>query len=162
MNKEKFKNEYPRVFRLYEYMTYKTMLETVLNSCRSSLSSFDRPPKALRVTLESLNEIAKLPNFSEEEWDELIKRAGALDVCSSGLNVEGAKIKIKKLFQIYNIYENNFEGPLGEIVEEIVDEFTWAYNFSVMGKHKDLNRIVREMKWINSDITTLDEWQMVK
>ena len=63
---------------------------------------------------------------------------------------------------VAQVYENNFGGLLGEIVKEAVDEFTWAYNFSVGGKHKDLNKIVREMKWISNDINFLDEWQIAK
>ena len=67
-----------------------------------------------------------------------------------------------ELHQIYDMHENTFGGPLGEIVKEAVDEFTWAYNFSVGGKHKDLNKIVREMNWISNDINFLDEWQIAK
>ena len=159
---EKFKTEFPRVFRLYKYITYKSMLDEVLKCNRSSLSSFDRPPKALRVTTGCLDEIAKLPYFDEEEWEKLINIAKALDVCSTEPNKQKQKAKIMELHQICNIYENTFGGPLGEIVKEAVDEFTWAYNFSVGGKHKDLNRIVREMKWIISDINFLDEWQIAK
>ena len=138
------------------------MLEEALKCNKESLSSFDKPPKALRVTTECLDEIAKLPYFSEEEWEKRINTAKALDVCSTEPNKEKAKAKIMELHQICNIYENNFGGPLGEIVKEAVDEFTWAYNFSVGGKHKDLNRIVREMKWISDDINFLDEWQIAK
>ena len=159
---ENFKTDFPRVFRLYKYITYKSMLDKALKCNRASLSSFDKPPKALRVTTECLDEIAKLPYFSEEEWEKLINTAKALDVCSTEPNKEKAKAKIMELHQICNIYENNFGGPLGEIVKEAVDEFTWAYNFSVGGKHKDLNRIVREMKWISDDINFLDEWQIAK
>ena len=159
---EKFKTEFPRVFRLYKYITYKSMLDEVLKCNRASLSSFDRPPKALRVTTECLDEIAKLPYFDEEEWEKLINIAKALDVCSTEPNKQKQKAKIMELHQICNIYENTFGGPLGEIVKEAVDEFTWAYNFSVGGKHKDLNKIVREMKWIISDINFLDEWQIAK
>ena len=42
---EKFKNEYPRVFRLYKYMAYKNMLEVALKSNRESLNSFDKTTK---------------------------------------------------------------------------------------------------------------------
>ena len=159
---EKFKTEYPRIFRFYKYNVYKSMLEEALKCNKESLSSFDKPPKELRVTTECLDEIAKLPNYTGEEWEKLIKIAEALDVCSTELNKEKQKAKIMELNQIYDMYENNFGGPLGEIVEEAVDEFTWAYNFSVGGKHKDLNRIVREMKWFNNDINFLDEWQIAK
>ena len=159
---EKFKIDFPRVFRLYKYTVYKNMLEEVLKSNKESLSSFDKPPKELRVTTECLDEIAKLPNYTGEEWEKLIKIAEALDVCSTELNKEKQKAKIMELNQIYDMYENNFGGPLGEIVEEAVNEFTWAYNFSVGGKHKDLNRIVREMKWFSNDINFLDEWQIAK
>ena len=159
---EKFKIDFPRVFRLYKYMAYKSMLEEALKCNRESLSSFDKPPKALRVTTERLDEIAKLPNYTGKEWEKLINIAEALDVCSTEPNKEKAKTKIMELHQICNIYENTFGGPLGEIVKEAVDEFTWAYNFSVGGKHKDLNRIVREMKWISNDINFLDEWQIAK
>ena len=159
---EIFKTEFPRVFRLYKYNVYKNMLEEVLKSNRESLSIFDKPPKALRVTTECLDEIAKLPNYTGKEWEKLINTAKALDVCSTEPNKEKAKAKIMELHQICNIYENNFGGPLGEIVKEAVDEFTWAYNFSVGGKHKDLNKIVREMNWISNDINFLDEWQIAK
>ena len=160
---EKFKNEYPRVFRLYKYMAYKNMLEVALKSNRESLNSFDKPPKSLRVTSECLEDIVKLPDFNEEEWDNLIDRAGALDICSSGLYKDAdLKAKAYELRQAQYIYDDTFGGPLGEIVEEAVDEFTWAYNFSVGGKHKDLNKIVREMNWINNDINFLDEWQIAK
>ena len=159
---EKFKTEYPRIFRFYKYNVYKSMLEEALKCNKESLSSFDKPPKALRVTTECLDEIAKLPNYTGKEWEKLINIAEALDVCSTELNKEKQKAKIMELNQIYDIYENNFGGPLGEIVEEAVDEFTWAYNFSVGGKHKDLNRIVREMKWFSNDINFLDEWQIAK
>lgn len=159
---EKFKIEYPRVFRLYKYTVYKNMLEEVLKCNRESLNSFDKPPKALRVTTECLNEIEELPNYEGEEWEKLINIAEALDVCSAEPNKEKQKAKIMELHQICNIYENSFGGPLGEIVKEAVDEFAWAYNFSVGGKHKDLNRIVREMKWISNDINFLDEWQIAK
>ena len=159
---EKFKTEYPRIFRFYKYNVYKSMLEEVLKCNKESLSSFDKPPKELRVTTECLDEIAKLPNYTGKEWEKLINIAEALDVCSTEPNKEKAKTKIMELHQICNIYENNFGGPLGKIVEEAVDEFTWAYNFSVGGKHKDLNRIVREMKWISNDINFLDEWQIAK
>ena len=159
---EKFKTEYPRIFRFYKYNVYKSMLDKALKCNRASLSSFDKPPKALRVTTERLNEIEELPNYTGKEWEKLINIAEALDVCSTELNKEKQKAKIMDLHQIYDMYENNFGGPLGEIVEEAVDEFTWAYNFSVGGKHKDLNRIVREMKWISNDINFLDEWQIAK
>ena len=159
---EKFKIDFPRVFRLYKYTVYKNMLEEVLKCNRESLSSFDKPPKALRVTTERLDEIAKLPNYTGKEWEKLINIAEALDVCSAEPNKEKVKAKIIELRQICNIYENTFGGPLGEIVKEAVDEFTWAYNFSVGGKHKDLNKIVREMKWISNDINFLDEWQIAK
>ena len=159
---EKFKIEYPRVFRLYKYTVYKNMLEEVLKSNKESLSSFDKPPKALRVTTERLDEIEELPNYTGKEWEKLINIAEALDVCSTEPNKEKAKAKIMELHQIYDIYENNFGGLLGEIVKEAVDEFTWAYNFSIVGKHKDLNKIVREMKWISNDINFLDEWQIAK
>ena len=159
---EKFKTEYPRIFRFYKYNVYKSMLEEVLKCNKESLSSFDKPPKELRVTTECLDEIAKLPNYTGKEWEKLINIAEALDVCSTELNKEKQKAKIMDLHQIYDMYENNFGGPLGEIVKEAVDEFTWAYNFSVGGKHKDLNRIVREMKWISNDINFLDEWQIAK
>ena len=159
---EKFKTEYPRIFRFYKYNVYKSMLEEVLKCNKESLSSFDKPPKELRVTTECLDEIAKLANYTGKEWEKLVNIAEALDVCSTELNKEKQKAKIMDLHQIYDMYENNFGGPLGEIVEEAVDEFTWAYNFSVGGKHKDLNRIVREMKWFSNDINFLDEWQIAK
>ena len=100
---EKFKTEYPRIFRFYKYNVYKSMLEEALKCNKESLSSFGKPPKELRVTTECLDEIAKLPNYTGEEWEKLIKIAEALDVCSTELNKEKQKAKIMELHQICNI-----------------------------------------------------------